>query len=178
MKKRAINWNKAIDDYKEKEETSYTKNDGYSETLFKPKLDDKGQYQAVIRFLPRPEGDGSGVPFVRLYNHGFKDVGGWFIENCPTTLKDPCPVCKANGEIWDTDEAKARKRGRRTSYFSNIMILSDKQNKENNGKIMIFRYGKTLHDMIMEQIDEEKVFVHDYEEGLNFKLKIKPKKTG
>jgi len=183
-KRRVINWDKAIDEYKKDEQTSYTRNDGYSEHLFSPKLDEKGQYQAIIRFLPRPENDGNGVPFVKLYNHGFKDVGGWFIENCPTTLKEKCPVCTANSEIWDTDENLARKRGRRTSYFSNILIITDPQNKENEGKVFIFRYGKTIHEMIMEKISpeegsvDEQVHVHDYDEGLNFKLKIKPKKTG
>lgn len=179
-----MNWNDTIDTYQKEEKKSFVRNDGYNDNLFAPKLDEKGQYQAIIRFLPRPEGDGNGVPFVRLYNHGFKDVGGWFIENCPTTLKDPCPVCKANGEIWDTDEKTARKRGRRTSYFSNILIVEDKQNRENEGKVFIFRYGKTIHDMIMEKISPEPeyvddtIFVHDYDDGLNFRLKIKPKKTG
>lgn len=183
-KRRTINWNKAINEYKEKEEKTYVKNDGYSENLFVPKLDDKGQYQAIMRFLPRPENDGNGVPFVKLYNHGFRGTQGWFIENCPTTLKKDCPVCKSNQEIWDDDEDTARFRGRRTSYFSNVLIITDPQNKENEGKVFIFRYGKTLHDMIMDKISpdensiDEKIHVHDYDEGLNFKLKIKPKKTG
>jgi len=184
MTRRTFNWNETTEKYKKEEKRDFVRNDGYSENLFIPKLDEKGQYQAVIRFLPRPEEDGNGVPFVKLYNHGFKGVAGWFIENCPTTHKDPCPVCKANGEIWDEDENLARKRGRRTSYFSNILIISDRQNKENEGKIFIFRYGKTIHDMIMEKISPEEgyeddtIHVHDYDEGLNFKLKIKPKKTG
>jgi len=57
-------------------------------------------------------------------------------------------------------------------------------NKENEGKVFIFRYGKSIHDLIMEKISpeegsiDEQVHVHDYDEGLNFKLKIKPKASG
>jgi len=184
MKRRTVDWGAVTDTIKKGEQTSFNRDDGYSENLFTPKLDEQGKYQAIIRFLPRPEGDGNGVPFVKLFNHGFKDVGGWFIENCPTTLKNDCPVCKANSEIWDTDEATARARGRRTSYYSNIYIVSDPLNKENEGKIFIFRYGKSIHDLIMEKISpeegsiDEQVHVHDYDEGLNFKLKIKPKASG
>lgn len=184
MKRRQLNWNDKVNKIKESNDKKFVKNDGYSDKEFKPKLDEKGQYQATIRFLPRPEGDGNGVPFVRLYNHVFRDVAGWIFENCPTTHKNPCPICKHNGEIWDDDEDTARKRGRRTQYFSNILVVSDKQNKENEGKVFIFKYGKTIHDMIMEKIspeegyEEDTVYVHDYDEGLNFKLKIKPKKTG
>jgi hypothetical protein len=184
MTRKKIDWNTVTDTIKKSEEKNYNRDDGYSENLFTPKLDEQGKYQGIIRFLPRPEGDGNGVPFVKLYNHGFKDIGGWFIENCPTTLKNECPVCKANSEIWDNDEATARTRGRRTSYYSNIYIVSDPSNKENEGKVFIFRYGKSIHDLIMEKISpeegsiDEQVHVHDYEEGLNFKLKIKPKASG
>ena len=45
---------------------------------------------AVIRFLDSPEGEE--LPYVKLYNHGFKIGSRWFIENCPTTLKQQCPV--------------------------------------------------------------------------------------
>jgi hypothetical protein len=184
MTRKKIDWNTVTDTIKKSEEKNYNRDDGYSENLFTPKLDEQGKYQGIIRFLPRPEGDGNGVPFVKLYNHGFKDIGGWFIENCPTTLKNECPVCKANSEIWDNDEATARTRGRRTSYYSNIYIVSDPSNKENEGKVFIFRYGKSIHDLIMEKISpeegsiDEQVHIHDYEEGLNFKLRIKPKASG
>lgn len=183
-KRRVLNWDKTDEQLKDFEKKNYTKNDGFSDNLYVPNMKDDGTFQAIIRFLPRPEGDGNGIPFVKLYHHGFKDVQGWFIENCPTTLGDKCPVCSHNSGIWSSDENTARRRGRRTNYFSNILVVTDPQCKENEGKVFILRYGKTIHDMIMEKVSpeagsvDEKVHVHDYDEGLNFKLKIKPKKVG
>lgn len=183
MARRKINWDTADELISKSEKKEFVRDDGYSENLFTPQLDEKKCFQGIIRFLPRPENDGSGVPYVRLYNHGFKELG-WYIENCPTTKgrEHKCPACESNSQIWDSDEDTARKRGRRTSYFSNILVVSDPKHKENEGKVFIFRYGKTIHDMIMEKKFpeedslDEKVHVHDYDKGLNFKLKIKPKK--
>lgn len=181
--RRKLDWGK-IDDEIDKSEKGGFRNDGYSENLFVPKLKQDGTYQAVIRFLPRPEGDGI-VPWVKLMNHGFKDLGGWFIENCPTTLSNECPICKANSKLWnDGEEETVKRRGRRTSYFTNVLVITDPQNQDNEGKVFIFRFGKTLYEMIREKVKpsvdsiDEKVHIFDYDEGMNFKLKIKPKKTG
>lgn len=185
MAKRKINWGDVTTKIKESEKkVSYTNNDGYSENLFTPKLTDDGTYEGLVRFLPRPENDGDGVPFVKLMNHGFKDVGGWFIDNCPTTIGQKCPVCESNSNDWKSgNQQQASARGRRTSFFSNIIILKDPQTPENEGKVFIFRYGKKIHEKIMERITpkegsiDEPVQVYDYEEGQNFKLKIKKIKT-
>jgi hypothetical protein len=190
MSRRKINWDEIDNKIEESKKPAFVNDDGYAENLYEVKTNDKGKFEAVLRFLPRPEGDGSGVPYVELCYHGFKDVGGWFIENCPTTpsIKGECPACKANSVLWKTGtEANkniCRARGRRKSYFSNVLVVSDPQNKANEGKVFIFRFGKTVFDMFMEKVSpdadsvEEKVRVYDYDEGLNFKLKIKPKNTG
>ena len=184
-KRRKIDWNKVTKDIKESEKkVTYTNDDGYSEHLFTPKLNDDGSFQAVVRFLPRPEGDGDGVPFVKLMNHGFEDVGGWFIENCPTTIGEKCPVCVANGREWKAgNQDTASARGRRTSFYANILVVKDPQTPENEGKVFIWRYGKKIQEKILEKIApaddsiDEPVPVFDYDEGQNFKLKIKKIKT-
>ena len=55
-----------------------------------PTLDVSENGFAIIRFLDSPEGEE--LPYVKVYNHGFKHGNRWFIENCPTTIKQPCPV--------------------------------------------------------------------------------------
>ena len=86
--------------------------------------DKSGNGMAVIRFLPAP--DGEEIPMVRVFSHGFQGKGGWFIENCPTTLGRKCPVCEANNELWNSgieDNKKiARDRKRKLSYISNILV--------------------------------------------------------
>ena len=80
---RKIDWDNVYDKIEETEKKSYQNEE--MDDLFVPKLDDKGSYQAIIRFLPRPENDGM-IPYVTLMKHFFQDAGGWLVENCPTTV--------------------------------------------------------------------------------------------
>ena len=133
---------------------------------------------AVIRFLPAPEGED--IPIVRVFSHGFQGKGGWFIENCPTTIGRKCPVCEANNELWNSgieDNKKvARDRKRKLSYISNILVVSDPANPENEGKVFLFKYGKKIFDMLQEAMnpsdpDLPKFNPFDFWKGANFKLK-------
>jgi hypothetical protein len=136
---------------------------------------------AVLRFLPAPEGED--VPWVRLFNHGFQGKGGgWFIENCPTTLGKKCPVCEANSELWnsgvESDKEVARQRKRKLSYISNILVVSDPNNRENEGKVFLYRYGKKIFEKIQEVMnpqyqDEKAINPFDFWAGAEFKLKIR-----
>ena len=151
--------------------------------FWKPALDQAKNGYAVIRFLPPVEGED--IPWVRVFNHGFQGPGGWFIENCPTTLGLKCPVCEANGLLWNSgsekDKELARKRKRRLSYISNILVVSDPKNPENEGKIFLFKYGKKIFDKIMEKLQPEDnqfeqsdpVNVFDFWKGANFKLRVR-----
>lgn len=140
--------------------------------------DKSGNGMAVIRFLPAP--DGEDIPMVRVFSHGFQGKGGWFIENCPTTLGRKCPVCEANNELWNSgieDNKKvARDRKRKLSYISNILVVSDPTNRDNEGKIFLFKYGKKIFDKLQEAMnpsdpDEPKFNPFDFWNGANFKLK-------
>ena len=148
--------------------------------IWKPELDQASNGFAVIRFLPPVEGED--VPWVRIFSHGFQGKGGWFIENCPTTIGGKCPLCESNGELWNSgvedDKNVARDRKRKLSYFSNILVVSDPKNPQNEGKIFLFKYGKKIFDKIMEKIqpefvDESPVNVFDFWKGADFKLKIR-----
>lgn len=179
-KRRKIDWNNVVNKIKESEKSSFQEDGEFGDKLYVPKLNEDGTFQSIIRFLPRPEKDGDGIPFVKIYNHGYQDVGGWFIENCPTTIGKPCYVCKENSKEWNSgNQDLARKRKRKLNYYSNILIVKDPQNKENEGKVFVYRYGKKIYDKIMEKLSpdedsvDEPVSVFDYEEGMNFKLKIK-----
>lgn len=160
-------------------EKSSTSN-GADDRLWKPELDASGNGYAVVRFLPAP--DGESVPWAKVYNHAFKGPGGWLIDGCPTTLGDKCPVCASNSKLWnsghESDKATARDRKRKLSYYSNIFVINDPKNPDNNGKVMLFKYGKKIHDKILAAMqpefqDETPVNVFDFWEGANFKIKIK-----
>jgi len=177
-KKIKLDWGK-ITSQINTQEKGYQKQ--VDERLFVPKLKDDGTAQLVLRFLWSPDTD---IPFVKQYSHGFKNVGGWYIENCPTTIGKECPVCKANTVAWNSgDQATARNRARRLSCYANILIVKDPQTPENNGKVFLYRYGKKIHEKLMAKISppedgvEESVMIFDPYEGANFKLIIKKVKV-
>ena len=135
---------------------------------------------AVIRFLPAP--DGEDLPFVKVYSHAFQGSGGWLIDQCLTTINQKCPVCEYNSGLWNngTDAGKevARKQKRKLTYVSNVYVVKDPANPENEGKVFLFKYGKKIFDKIMEAMqpeyeDETPINAFDFWQGANFKLKAK-----
>ena len=168
-------------DFLQKElQKSTNANSSGDERLWKPALDASGNGYAVIRFLPAPEGES--LPWAKLYNHAFQGPGGWLIDNCPTTKGEQCPVCAANNKLWnsgvESDKEIARQRKRKLSYYSNIYVIKDSANPENEGKVFLYKYGKKIHDKILAAMqpefqDETPVNPFDLWEGANFKLKIR-----
>ena len=147
--------------------------------FWKPSVDTAGNGFAVIRFLPAP--DGEDLPFVKLYSHAFQGPGGWYIENSLTTNGGKDPVGEVNRKLWnsgrDSDKETARKQKRKLSYYSNVYVVSDKANPENEGKVFLYKYGKKIFDKIMASMqpefdDETPINPFDMWEGANFKLKI------
>ena len=150
------------------------------ERIWKLERDKTGNGYAVIRFLPAPPKED--VPWVRVWTHGFKGPGGWYIENSLTTLGKDDPVSKANTALWnsgiDSDKNIARERRRKLNYYSNIYIVEDAANPQNEGKVFLFRYGKKIFEKITgvmnpEFKDETPMNPFDLWEGANFKIKIR-----
>ena len=148
--------------------------------LWKLDVDKSGNGYAVIRFLPAP--DGEDLPFVKLYSHAFQGPGGWYIENSLTTLGQKDPVSEYNTQLWNngTDSGKetARKQKRKLTYTSNIYVVKDPANPENEGKGFLFKYGKKIFDKLTAAMqpefeDEEAIDPFDFWQGANFKLKAK-----
>ena len=153
---------------------------GADERLWKPELDKTGNGYAVIRFLPSP--DGEDIPWAKLYSHAFQGPGGWYIENSLTTNGGKDPVSDYNRELWNSgneaDKDTVRKQKRKLSYYSNIYVVKDQVNPQNEGKVFLFKYGKKIFDKVMEAMqpefeDETPINPFDFWQGANFKLKIK-----
>ena len=153
---------------------------GGNDRLWKPEMDKTGNGYAVIRFLPAPEGEE--LPWAKMYSHAFQGPGGWYIENSLTTNGQKDPLGEYNRELWnsgsDVDKDTVRKQKRKLSYYSNIYVVQDKANPQNEGKVFLFKYGKKIFDKIMESMqpefeDETPINPFDFWQGANFKLKIK-----
>jgi len=148
--------------------------------VWKLECDKSGNGYAVIRFLPAP--DGEDLPFVKVYSHAFQGPGGWLIDSCLTTLNQKCPICEHNSGLWnsgmDSNKEVARKQKRKLTYVSNIYVVKDPANPENEGKVFLFKYGKKIFDKLTEAMqpefeDETPIDPFDFWTGANFKLKAK-----
>ncbi len=153
----------------------------YEDNYWKPELDKSGNGYAVIRFLPTPQGEE--MPWVSYFDHGFQGPGGWYIEKSLTTLGKQDPVSEYNTQLWNTgieaNKEQARKQKRRLHYVSNIFVVSDPKNPDNEGKVFKYRYGKKIFEMLKEAISpafEDEAPINPFDlrtEGANFKIKIR-----
>ena len=151
------------------------------DNYWKPELDKSGNGYAVVRFLPTPTDEE--MPWVSYFDHGFQGPGGWYIEKSLTTIGKQDPVSEYNTSLWNTgieaNKEQARKQKRRLHYVSNIYVVSDPKNPQNEGKVCLYRYGKKIFEMLKEAIspafeDENAINPFDLRgEGANFKIKIR-----
>jgi hypothetical protein len=162
-----------------KQNTTYDRSG--DDKLWKCATDKAGNGYAVIRFLPAPEGED--LPFVKIWDHGFQGPTGlWYIEKSLTTLGKDDPVGEMNSTLWnsgiDADKETARKQKRRLAYYSNILVVKDPANPENEGKVFLYKYGKKIFDKLNDLMnpsfaDEQPTNPFDLWTGANFKLKIR-----
>ena len=165
----------------EQENKPQEKKSYVDERIWKPVMDKTGNGFAIIRFLPAPKGEE--LPWVKLWNHAFQGpTGQWYIENSLTTIGNNDPVSELNTKFWnsgvESDKEIARKQKRKLQYYSNIYVVKDGANPENEGKVFLYRFGKKIFDKIMETMqpafeDETPVNPFDFWEGANFKLKLR-----
>ncbi len=161
-------------------EKTNVKSNGSDERLWKPSLDKSCNGYAVIRFLPAPESED--IPWAKVYSHAFQGPGGWYIENSLTTIGQKDPVSEHNRDLWNSgneaDKDTVRKQKRKLSYYSNIYVVKDSTNPENEGRVFLFKYGKKIHDKVLAAMqpefeDETPINPFDFWEGADFKLKIR-----
>lgn len=150
------------------------------ERFWAPQRDSSGNGYAVIRFLPACQGEE--LPWAKYFEHAFQGTGGWYIEKSRTTLNEKDPVSEMNSRLWnsgvESDKDIARSRKRQTRYVSNIMVISDPANPENEGKVFLYRYGPKIFNKIQEAMkpefeDEKPINPFDFWGGADFKLKIR-----
>ena len=152
------------------------------ENYWRPEVDKAGNGMATIRFLPAAAVDGEdGLPWAKIFEHGFQGPGGWLIDKCLTTKNQQCPVCEHNNKLWNSgveaNKEIVRKQKRKLSYIANVYIVSDPKHPENEGQIKLFKFGAKIFEKITEAMnpqfeDETAINPFDLWKGANFKLKI------
>lgn len=89
---------------------------------------------------------------------------------------------KYNSILWnsgiESNKDLARSYKRKLTFISNIYVIKDNGNPDNDGKVFLFKYGKKIFDKITsamkpEFADEEARNPFDLWEGMNFRLRIR-----
>lgn len=90
-----------------------------------------------------------------------------------------------NSKLWNAssddnspERKQARIQKRRLHYISNILVVSDPKNPENEGQVKLFKYGKKIFDKITLLMNPEfegdkPVNPFDMWNGANFKIRIR-----
>lgn len=136
------------------------------------KFDDQNHGSALIRFLPPKIGESN--PIVKTSRHFFRTQNGWFVEPCPRTIGNKCPICEHVHSHWQKGSKDPMQA--KTNFYANILVLKDPLAPANEGKVFILKFGKEIFNMISEKIQptsdiDKPVNIFDYDKGLNFKLK-------
>jgi len=118
-----------------------------------------GVYKSLIRFLPNvaePTKSKIHKYYVYLIDPASGDK---FSVDCPTTvgkksvLKDIFWKLKNSHSAADQELSKSFSR--KEDYYSLVQIVQDKNNPELEGKIMIFKFGKKLNEVLEAQLKPE-----------------------
>lgn len=143
------------------------------------KLNDKGTFTAIMRFLPAPDND---IGFVKTMWHKFKDRNGRDINlACPKMAGQPCPICSYVNALFEKGDEQSKKIGSsmnsQKNYFANALIKRNESNPETVGKVMIVRYTKEINTIITSALEGDKdagvapINVFDYMGGADFVFK-------
>jgi hypothetical protein len=120
--------------------------------FWKPTFDkEKGTGSAIIRFLPAP--DGEDLPAIKIFSHGFKANGKWYIEKSRTTIGDrKDPVYVLNGKLYnsgiESDKAISKMIKRKPTWIANVLVVNDPAKPECNGKVFLYEFGPSIDEML------------------------------
>lgn len=115
---------------------------------------------AIIRLIPDGE---SSTPFIQRFSHNVRSFDAqkkkfrFYSNESPSTIGLPCPV----NEFWSlvynhgTEEAKLESRSfsRKINFLTNIKVIKDVANPQNDGKIFLWKFGSKLKDKILQALN-------------------------
>jgi hypothetical protein len=98
--------------------------------------------------------------FYHYYQHGWNSfaTGQYVSALSPQTFGERDPIAESRYKLYrgnDEDKAIAGKIIRSEKWLVNVYVVNDPVTPDNNGKVMVLRYGKQLHKVITSAIDGE-----------------------
>ena len=113
----------------------------------------------IVRLLPNVSDPAK--TFFHYYVHGWESfaTGQYMSMVSPQTYGERDPIAEYRYKVNRTGDQAAKNKAkaitRLEKWLVNVYVIDDPVNPENNGKNKIVRYGKQLHNVIMEAIEGE-----------------------
>ena len=136
----------------------------------------------TVRLLPF--GKDPKKTFFHYYQHGWNSfaTGQYTSAISLQTFGERDPIAEERYKILRTgseeDKEKAKSIVRAEKWLVNVYVVNDPVNPDNNGKVKILRYGKQIHNIIMDAIEGEdssdlgpRIFDLG-PNGVNFRVKV------
>lgn len=147
-----------------------------------------GQGAAIIRFLPDSE-KGMIQKMFKINTTVVKNGKKRFVsEFSPSSIGQPCPFQEEWQKLWNAgDKDGAKVFGRAQRFITNIKVLKDPQNPQNEGKIFLFDMSASMKDKIQQALnpsEQDRALGAEPKElfnplrGHNFKLATKKGANG
>lgn len=115
-----------------------------------------GNGTATVRFIPYiPEDEGRDIITMTIptYTYRFTNAltGRTYDEWSLETIGKPDPVQEHWAMLWNSGrKEEAKLVSRSISYYANVLIMKDIAKPENQGQVRIYRFGKTIKDMLLD----------------------------
>lgn len=127
---------------------------GKDERFYVLSKDKNGNGAALIRFLPDAERNMIQKLFKINTTINKNDKKRFVAEFSPSSIGQPCPFQERWQALWNSgDKEGAKLFGRGIRYVTNIKVLKDPANPENEGKIFLFEMSGAMKDRIQNAVD-------------------------
>jgi len=145
-----------------------------------PEFGKDGIYKSIIRFVPNVFNPKKSK--IHYYYVWLKDPidGTNFKVFCPSTVGKKSILKDLYWKLKNSSSAKdqelAKNFSRKEDFYSLIQIVKDPNRPDLEGKIMYFKFGKKVNDLIEQQIKPEfgnPTNPYDLFEGKNFGLHVR-----
>ena len=124
------------------------------ERFYKLSKDKDGNGAALIRFLPDSEKrmiiqmDKIGTTITKNGKKRFVD------KFSPSTIGQPCPFQEEWSKLWNSGDKEGSKLfSRKVRYVTNIKILKDPANPENEGKIFLYEMSGAMNSKLEKALN-------------------------
>ena len=110
----------------------------------------------TVRLLPFTKDPSK--TFFHYFQHGWNSfaTGQYVSAVSPQTFGERDPIGETRYKLYrgnDSEKAMASKIVRSEKWLANVYVVNDPVNPDNNGTVMILRYGKQLHKVIANAIE-------------------------